>query len=43
LEDMLINRDSREITGFLETPEPDIRNLYRPTPPIYRPEVTAQA
>lgn len=38
VEDMLINRDSREVTGFLETPEPDVRNLYRPTPPIYRPE-----
>ncbi len=36
IEDMLINAESREITDFLETPEPDIRHLYRPTPPLYR-------
>lgn len=36
VEDMLINRDSREITEFLETPAPDPRNIYRPTPPLYR-------
>jgi hypothetical protein len=38
LEDMLINRDSREITEFAETPTPTISNLYRPTPPIFRSE-----
>src|SRR5947209_1217194 len=36
LEDMLINRDSQEITTFAETPEPSIANLYRSTPPIFR-------
>lgn len=38
LEDMLINADSREITEFLETPTPDLRDLYRPTPALFRPE-----
>lgn len=36
LEDMLINRDSQEITMFAETPEPTIAKLYRSTPPIFR-------
>jgi hypothetical protein len=36
IEDMLINAESREVTDFLETPAPDVRNLYRPTPPLYR-------
>lgn len=38
LEDMLVNRESREITAFLETPTPTISNLYRPTPPLFRSE-----
>jgi hypothetical protein len=38
LEDMLVNRETREITEFLETPIPTIQNLYRPTPPIFRAE-----
>lgn len=38
LEDMLINRDSREITTFAETPEPSLTNFYRSTPPIFRTE-----
>ncbi len=38
LEDMLINRDSREITAFAETPTPTLANLYRSTPPIFRAE-----
>ena len=38
VDDMLINKDSREVTDFLETPCPDIRNIYRPTPPLYRPQ-----
>lgn len=38
IEDMLINAESREVTDFLETPAPDVRNLYRPTPPLYRPQ-----
>lgn len=36
LEDMLINRDTREVTDFLEIPTPDLSNLYRPTPPLFR-------
>ncbi len=36
VEDMLINADSREVTAFLETPEPDIQSIYRTTPPLYR-------
>lgn len=35
-EDMLVNAESRAVTEFLETPTPDLRNLYRPTPPLYR-------
>ena len=38
LEDALVNAESREVTEFLETPTPDLRNLYRPTPPLYRPQ-----
>jgi hypothetical protein len=38
LEDMLINRDSGEITAFAETPEPTLASLYRPTPPLFRKE-----
>ena len=37
IEDMLVNAESREVTAFLETPEPDVRRIYRPTPPLYRP------
>jgi hypothetical protein len=33
IEDMLINAESREVTDFLETPAPDVRNIYRPPPP----------
>lgn len=36
MDDMLINRDSQEITTFAEDPEPSIANLYRSTPPIFR-------
>ena len=35
-DDMLINRESREITEFLETPTPNAAALYRPTAPLYR-------
>jgi hypothetical protein len=38
IEDMLINAESREVTDFLETPTPDSRDIYRPTPPLYRPQ-----
>lgn len=36
VEDTLINRDTGEITEFLETPAPDPEQIYRPTPPLYR-------
>jgi hypothetical protein len=38
IEDMLINAESREVTEFLEAPTPDPSNIYRPTPPLYRPQ-----
>src|SRR5262249_41230667 len=38
VEDMLVNAESREVTEFLETPTPNIRDIYRPTPPLYRAE-----
>ncbi len=38
IEDMLINAESREVTEFLETPAPDVRSIYRSTPPRYRAE-----
>ncbi len=38
VEDMLIYGKSREATTFLEIPTPDPRNIYHPTPPIYRDE-----
>lgn len=37
IDDMLINQESKEVTDFLETPIPDPQNIYRPTPPVYRP------
>jgi hypothetical protein len=38
LEDMLINRDCREITEFAETPMTKLTIFYHPTPPIFRNE-----
>jgi len=38
VEDMLVNAESREVTEFLETPSPDPRDIYRPTPPLFRPQ-----
>lgn len=38
IEDWLINRDTKEVTAFAETPEPTIQDIYRPTPPLYRYE-----
>ena len=38
LEDVLVNAEMRQISDFLETPTPDLNNLYRPTPPIFRTE-----
>jgi len=37
-EDKIINKDFGVITEFGEVPEPDVKNLYRPTPPITRSE-----
>jgi len=34
----LINREVNKITEFAETPEPDLEHIYRPTPPIFRPD-----
>lgn len=36
IEDALINAETRQVTEFLETPTPDLRDLYRPTPPLFR-------
>jgi hypothetical protein len=36
IEDMLVNKDSKEVTDFLEAPAPNPRDIYRATPPIYR-------
>jgi len=38
IEDTLINKETKEITSFAEIPEPDISNIYRPTPPLFRQE-----
>jgi len=38
LEDMLVNRDVKEVTDFLESPTPELSNLYRATPPLFRDE-----
>jgi len=38
IEDIVINRGVEEVTSFAETPEPDVSNLYKPTPPIFRKE-----
>lgn len=36
IEDIIINKETKTITAFAETPEPDYKNLYRPTPLISR-------
>jgi hypothetical protein len=38
IEDVVINREVEEITAFAETPEPNISNIYRSTPPLFRRE-----
>ena len=38
IEDMLINKENKEITEFLENPTPSINDLYKPVPPIFRAE-----
>lgn len=36
IEDFVINKDVGTVTSFAETPEPDIQNIYRSTPPLPR-------
>jgi hypothetical protein len=36
IEDLIINKDTKTITAFAETPEPDPQNIYRATPPLGR-------
>jgi hypothetical protein len=36
IEDIIINKDDKTITSFAETPEPDLQNIYRPTPLLPR-------
>ena len=36
IEDMLVNKESGEVTEFLETPVPSPSDLYRSTPPLFR-------
>jgi hypothetical protein len=38
IEDALINKETESVTAFGETPEPDLQNIYRPTPPLSRTE-----
>jgi len=38
IEDVLINKDTEEITDFAETPQPDVSDIYRSTPPLFRKE-----
>lgn len=38
IEDIVVNRGVEEVTSFAEAPEPDVSNLYKPTPPIFRRE-----
>lgn len=36
IEDVVMSKGNEQITAFAETPEPDISNIYRPTPPLFR-------
>jgi len=36
IEDVVISKGDEQITTFAETPEPDVSNIYRPTPPLFR-------
>jgi len=36
IEDVVMSKGDEQITAFAETPEPDISNIYRPTPPLFR-------
>ncbi len=38
IEDALINKETETVTAFGETPEPDLQNIYRPTPLLSRSE-----
>lgn len=37
-DDALINRQINKVTEFAETPEPDLEHIYKPTPPLFRPD-----
>jgi len=36
IEDILVDAEANTITAFAETPKPDLKNLYRHTPLIFR-------
>jgi len=36
IEDVVMSKGDEQITAFAETPEPDISNIYKPTPPLFR-------
>ena len=36
IEDVVMSKGNEQITAFAETPEPDISNIYKPTPPLFR-------
>jgi hypothetical protein len=36
IEDVVVSKGNEQITAFAETPEPDISNIYKPTPPLFR-------
>lgn len=38
IEDVVMSKGDEQITAFAETPEPDISNIYRRTPPLFRYE-----
>ncbi|MHA1410767.1 MAG: hypothetical protein ACTSQY_10760 [Candidatus Odinarchaeia archaeon] len=38
IEDFIINKDINTVTSFAEIPEPDPKNIYRKTSPIFRAE-----
>jgi len=36
IEDVIMSKGDEQITAFAETPEPDVSNIYKPTPPLFR-------
>ncbi len=38
IEDVVMTRGDEQIAAFSETPEPDVSNIYKPTPPLFRQE-----